>query len=189
VEWKTTVFPRLLAERDPQIRLLNSRHLNCVPICCHEFIPSTEHRPLYGWFHLPSALALALNGTTPIDNVEFDRIGAKPTEWRTTPPQQFGAVPLLWILDSTGELLVGPEAFRHVKHPSLACGQDIWAAGEIGFEMGKVRVVNLKTGHYLGQTPTGNKAILSAFVKAVFLAYNTVFLNDQGLLRFDTRVY
>jgi hypothetical protein len=85
--------------------------------------------------------------------------------------------------------LVGPEAFGHVKHPSLACGQDIWAAGEIGFEMGKLRVVNLKTGHYLGRTPTGNKAILSVFVKVVFLAYNTLFLNGQGLLRFDTRPY
>jgi hypothetical protein len=80
IQWKTTVFPQLLANRDPQIQLLRSSHQNCAPICSHEFIPSTEHRPLYGWFGFPSALALALDGITPINNVEFDRIGAKPIE-------------------------------------------------------------------------------------------------------------
>jgi hypothetical protein len=96
---------------------------------------------------------------------------------------------MIWILDSGREILVGPEAFRQIKHPSLACGQQVWGAGEIGFVEGKVRVVNLKTGHYLGRAAVGYKDVLMPFLNQVFTEYNHNFLMGKGLFHFDIRAY
>jgi hypothetical protein len=188
MQWRDMGFPELRASGSAEIELLTNR-FRCQPVCAHEFIPSTDHRPLYGWFMLPNFVALGPDGTL-LDNVEVDRNGrAIPTEWRPKPPQPFGLAKMLWILDERGEILVGPEAFGHIKHPSIACGQPVWAAGEIGFQNGKVRVANLKTGHYLGPRPVGYIELLSSFVKRVFTAYDKIFLNEQGLIDFDIREY
>jgi hypothetical protein len=184
IHWREVVFRELIETRSAEIELLTSNHLRCQPICAHEFIPSTDHKPLYGWFTRANFVALGPDGTL-LSNVEFDRNGrATPTEWK---PKSLGSVPMLWILDERGEILVGPEAFGHVKHPSIACGQPVWAAGEIGFLNGKVRVASLRTGHYLGPELVGYKRLLSPFVKRVFTAYDKTFLNGNGLIDFDMR--
>jgi hypothetical protein len=190
LRWRTTTFPHLLQNKNAEIEMLASNHQRCEPVCAHEFVPSTDHKPLYGWFDLDRLTAFCPDRVTEINNVEPDKSGAAaPGDWRPSPAQPFGVSRMLWVLDEGGEIIVGPEAFGHTKHPSLACGQRVWAAGEIGFENGKVRVANLKTGHYLGRRPVGYKGILRDFVNQVFNEYNNVFLNGRGLYNFDTREY
>lgn len=57
----------------------------------------------------------------------------------------------LWnyVITRRGEILVGAEDFGWVKHTSLAGGQSVWAAGQVGVENGELRLVDLQSGHYV----------------------------------------
>jgi hypothetical protein len=183
-EWNNR-FAELL-RANPEIRPLKSNHMRCEPVCAHDFIPSTQHRPLYGWFNLDSLVAFGSAGV-PLDSVSHDGRGVlSPTEWQSPT----GPVMLLWIMDEAGEILVGPEEGGHIKHSSIAAGHVVFAGGEIGFRQGKIRVVNLKTGHYLPPGQFGYKTIrLSPFVAEVFREYDRIFLQGQGLVDFDILNY
>jgi hypothetical protein len=86
----------------------------------------------------------------------------------------------LWnyILTSRGEILVASEDFGWVKHTSIAGGNEVWAAGQIGIENSQLRLIDLQSGHYiLGNITPGSvraKAIIQ-FTDDVFKRYFKVF--------------
>jgi len=57
----------------------------------------------------------------------------------------------LWnyVLTRRGEILVAAEDFGWIKHTSIAGGQNVWAAGQVGVENGQLRLVDLQSGHYV----------------------------------------
>ena len=57
----------------------------------------------------------------------------------------------LWnyVLTRRGEILVAAEDFGWIKHTSVAGGQNVWAAGQVGIENGQLRLVDLQSGHYV----------------------------------------
>jgi hypothetical protein len=185
LNWRTSVFPRLVAIKDPQIGLLRSNSPRCEPVCIHEFLPSTLHKPLVGWFDVNNVVAL--DGDSLLTNVMSDKIGRLvPAPWtpnRTALHNPIGRnVKIIWIIDQAGEILVTPEQLLHVKHSSLAAGCSVWAAGEMGFQSGKLRVINFSSGHYLSSVKiVGYKTALKPFVEVVFQQYNHMFLSGLGL--------
>jgi hypothetical protein len=86
-----------------------------------------------------------------------------------------------YVVIRRGEILVGAEDFGWIKHTSLAAGQSVWAAGEIGIENGQLRLVNLQSGHYVTSgaaniTPGSALAIaLTQFVEDAVKEYYRVF--------------
>src|ERR1051325_8892994 len=93
------------------------------------------------------------------------------------------AVQPLWnyVITSRGEILVGAEDFGWIKHTSVAAGQKVWAAGQVGLENGKLRLVDLQSGHYVlagsaNITPGSTLAReLIAFTESVIIAYFALF--------------
>ncbi|OHB76740.1 MAG: hypothetical protein A2Z25_02465 [Planctomycetes bacterium RBG_16_55_9] len=185
------MFPSIREEfhnKDARLALLaraDPRH--CPAPCVYDFVPPILHRPLVGWFaDRASWRALNPDGKTPLSNVEFKGEEERPAKWAPILPATLGPpmgmVSMLWVLDRDGEILVGPEEWERVKHPSIAAGDEVWAAGEIGFLNGKVRVVDLHSGHYMGRDPCiGWRDSRAEFVPEVFRAYNQTFMNGQGL--------
>jgi hypothetical protein len=57
----------------------------------------------------------------------------------------------IFVITENGEILLGLEDFGWFKHPSLAGGGAVWAAGEFGQQGGKLCVVDLHSGHYIGR--------------------------------------
>lgn len=191
LNWRDVVFRQLVAARNPQIALLSSNHQGCEPVCVHDFVPSTLHKPLVGWFTPNSWIAYNADGRTPLTNVVSDRAGKLvPGDW--TPRSTVSDNPveadvkLIWVLDQAGEILVAPEQLKHVKHSSLAAGCSVWAAGEIGFEAGQVRVVTFWSGHYVARTVkmiVGYKSLLKLFTDTVFRKYSESFMDGKGISR------
>jgi hypothetical protein len=58
----------------------------------------------------------------------------------------------LWnyVITHRGEILVASEDFGWIKHTSIAGGQNVWAAGQVGIENQQLRLVDLQSGHYVG---------------------------------------
>jgi hypothetical protein len=85
----------------------------------------------------------------------------------------------LWnyVLTRRGEILVGAEDFGWIKHTSIAGGQSVWAAGQVGIENGQLRMVDLQSGHYVLAgaaqiTPGSTLAVeLIRFTQRVFQGY------------------
>lgn len=103
-------------------------------------------------------------------------------QWNVARQSNWAWGKIIWVLDQAGEILVAPEQLKLVKHSSLAAGCKVWAAGEMGFEQGKLRVVNFLSGHYLSSARiVGYKPVLKSFVELVFRRYDEVFLNGHGL--------
>ncbi len=189
--WQETVFPIICREfqdgERPIALIPSAPPPGCLPPCLHDFVPSTLHRPLDGWFD-DRSLWRVLNpdGETPLSNVDSAGKKEVPAKWVPMWPissgLQMGAVYILWVLDRNGHILVGPEEWGCVKHSSIAAGDSLWAAGEIGFLDGKVRAVNLSSGHYMRtDLYTGWRDVLVEFVAAVFRAYDRIFMDTQGL--------
>src|SRR5207249_1504075 len=62
-EWSSSIFPKLIESKDRTIELMQpNRRQGCEAICAHEFIASTLHKPLYGWFDLQLTVATDLDG-------------------------------------------------------------------------------------------------------------------------------
>jgi hypothetical protein len=86
-----------------------------------------------------------------------------------------------YVVTRRGEILVGAEDFGWIKHTSLAAGQTVWAAGEVGIENGQLRLVNLQSGHYVTSgaaniTPGSALAgALTQFVEDAVKEYYRVF--------------
>jgi len=89
----------------------------------------------------------------------------------------------LWnyVITLRGEILVAAEDFDWIKHTSLAGGQKVWAAGQLGIEGGKLRLADLQSGHYVlaggahimpGSTLARD---LVTFTEQVFREYFAVF--------------
>lgn len=153
--WRDSVFPRLVREKHPAIIPLASSHLNCKPICIHDCLPSTLHKPLLGWFNPYAVVAFDYDGVSSLTNITTDQTGTLiPDKWTPNGTVPFysndSGVTIIWVLDQAGEILVTPEQL-FVKHSSVAAGCSVWAAGEMGFEHGKLRVVNLRSGHYMSK--------------------------------------
>jgi hypothetical protein len=57
----------------------------------------------------------------------------------------------LWnyVLTRRGDILVAAEDFGWIKHTSIAGGQSVWVAGQVGIENGQLRMVDLQSGHYV----------------------------------------
>jgi hypothetical protein len=89
----------------------------------------------------------------------------------------------LWnyVLTRRGEILVAAEDFGWIKHTSIAGGQSVWAAGQVGIEKGQLRMVDLQSGHYVlagaAQITPGSTlaAELRQFTENVFRGYFTTF--------------
>lgn len=62
-----------------------------------------------------------------------------------------GSVQPLWnyVLTRRGDILVAAEDFGWIKHTSIAGGESVWAAGQVGIESGQLRLVDLQSGHYV----------------------------------------
>ena len=89
----------------------------------------------------------------------------------------------LWnyVLTLRGEILVASEDFGWIKHTSIAGGQQVWAAGQVGTENGQLRLVDLQSGHYVlagSSYITPGSALATGMVKFtgdVFREYFRVF--------------
>lgn len=123
-------------------------------VCVHELVP-----PMQYW----TLRAFDLRGK---DNLA--------TETTVEP-----AVESLWnyVIDAGGEILVASEDLGFIKHSSIAAGLEVWAAGQLGIDGGKLRFVNLQSGHYLGQhsgiePSTEAERDLRKFCSTVFQSYS-----------------
>jgi hypothetical protein len=85
----------------------------------------------------------------------------------------------LWnyVLTWRGELLVAPEDFGFIKHTSIAAGENVWSAGQIGIQGNKLRVADLQSGHYVrGITPESTLGnLLVQFTQDIFKSYFQIF--------------
>jgi hypothetical protein len=131
--------------------------------CMHEMTPPLR------WWSMRSFtsrmrinnVALRADGTTGVDT----------------------SVQPLWnyVLTRRGEILVGAEDFGWIKHTSLAAGSSVLAAGQVGIENQRLRVIDLQSGHYvLGGashiTPGSHLAgLLVQFTEDIFKAYFQAF--------------
>jgi hypothetical protein len=70
-----------------------------------------------------------------------------------------------YVLTSRGEILVALEDFEWIKHTSIAGGNDVWSAGQIGVENSQLRVIDLQSGHYIGGNITPGSARAKAIIQ------------------------
>lgn len=131
--------------------------------CMHELTP-----PLRYWsMRSHSSRLKGTNVITRADGTVGVDPSVKPT-WN-------------YVVTRRGEILVGAEDFGWIKHTSIAGGQTVWAAGELGVENGVLRLVNLQSGHYVlsgaaNITPGSSlAAALRVFVEDVVKQYFGVF--------------
>jgi hypothetical protein len=94
-----------------------------------------------------------------------------------------GSVQPLWnyVLTRRGDILVAAEDFGWIKHTSVAGGESVWAAGQVGIESGQLRLVDLQSGHYVlagaAQITPGSALAkeLQKFTENVFRSYFQTF--------------
>ena len=104
----------------------------------------------------------------------------------------------VWVVDSQGEMMMGkratdtqrlPKSARGTEnklaHSVLARGRDIYAAGEIAFEDGRVKLVDSQTGHYSPRSE--GEVELSIFNQQVEEVY-TLMLEQTGLQEIESGV-
>ena len=133
--------------------------------CAHEYIPPYEHWDL---MHFANSVLQRTDGN-------LKEIG----ERLVIDPDTFG-----WdfVVTNIGEVLVcRTRYFQHVKHPSLAGGQQVWSAGELGVQDGIIRLLSLSSGHYLRgplrSFSPNDKEALRQYTQTVFETY----LNIHGI--------
>lgn len=131
--------------------------------CMHELTP-----PIRYWSMRSFSSRLRVNNViTHADGTVGVDPSVKPT-WN-------------YVITRRGEILVGAEDFGWIKHTSIAAGQTVWAAGEVGIENGQLRLVNLQSGHYVTSgaaniTPGSALAqALAQFVEDVIKDYFSAF--------------
>lgn len=136
-----------------------------VGFCMHELTP-----PLRYW----SMRSFAISTATYKDNV----IPRSHTVDKSVQP--------LWnyVLTQRGEILIAAEDFNWIKHTSIAGGEAVWAAGQVGIHHDKLFSVDLQSGHYIWPSilPASTRATsLINFTEEVFKEYFRFF----GLTRMD----
>jgi hypothetical protein len=130
--------------------------------CLHELAPPLKHGSLR-WFCQRIA--------TVKDNLQTRADGSLGVDPSSKPVWNF-------IITAAGEIVTGSEDFEAIKHTCLAAGSDVWAAGQLGIDGGKVRLVDLQSGHYVRPTVTVGTNLateLIAFTENAFKQYCTHF--------------
>lgn len=133
--------------------------------CLHEFTP-----PIHYW---------GLRGldTHGMNTTVFNQANGFLAVARHIPPL------LNYVITNQGDILMGTEDHGWIKHPSLAGGIKVWSAGQVGFENGKIRLVDLQSGHYVGN-PNHPEALiqgshvaeaLAIFTRNTFIDYSRIF--------------
>jgi len=126
--------------------------------CGHELTPPLSHWNLRGFSQSlpsrPDTVVSRPNGTLGVDEA------SKPM-W-------------LYIVTSYGEILVTAEDYEWIKHPCLAGGYEVWSAGQLGIERHEIRLVDLRSGHYIAPNIGATTALarrLLSFTREVFEQY------------------
>ena len=127
--------------------------------CWHELTPPLKHDNLRNFANttLPS-----LRNSNIITLVG----GAREVDEHIEPVWNF-------VVTQEGEILVGAEDYKLIKHTCLSAGRDVWSAGQIGIEHKKICIVDLKSGHYVKtSTLPVLKKLLSDFTREVSVHYS-----------------
>lgn len=98
-------------------------------VCGHELIP-----PLYHW----NLRGFSFRIKDLPDTVFLEEGG----DLKVTPGWMF-------VIALNGDVLIGSEDYHLIKHTCLAGGLDVWAAGQVGIQDHRIRLVDLHSGHYV----------------------------------------
>ncbi|MBI3891750.1 MAG: hypothetical protein HY303_09505 [Candidatus Wallbacteria bacterium] len=141
-------------------------------------LPSSNNMKTFSHWLLPhqhNALrSLAATGqprfADPITGISLDNVENDPPFF-TVKDQS----PWLWVLTIDGYFLAMQSVQDYWKHASLAAGQELFAAGELGFSAGQLKWMSLSSGHYMGwrfhRTQLGRLRSLKTWLARVADAY------------------
>ena len=124
--------------------------------CMHELTPPNQYFSLRS-FDSRMLLPFDPDPTDPATK-KLDPVTKKPKRRVTNLlTKQDGSIAVdesvkpIWnyVITLRGEVLVAPEDYGWIKHTSIAGGSDVWSAGQVGLEGGKLRLLDLQSGHYV----------------------------------------
>lgn len=122
--------------------------------CLHELTPPLHHWNLRGFPIAGKHTVITTGAGLAVD------LGAAPI-WN-------------YVIDQAGEILIGAEDFRWIKHSSISAGLGVWAAGQLGIDRGELRLIDLDSGHFVRHQilpMTNEYASLQQFATEVFRLY------------------
>jgi hypothetical protein len=138
--------------------------------CWHELIPPLEHYNLRGFVqHVLPNLHNNNIAQRISDNTLFIYTDSKP----------------LWnfVITVEGDILLSQEDYGVIKHSSLSGdgGRGVWSAGQVGIYNRKIRLVDLRSGHFTRPILPHRPLLqaLKGFTKQVFLSYEVGLLGPQ----------
>lgn len=137
--------------------------------CWHEFIPPLEHYNLSGFVR------------SVLPNIHNNNVAQRTNPNSTLYIQIHSQALWNFVISLEGEILLSQDDYGVIKHSSLSGGREVWSAGQVGIENHKIRLVDLRSGHFTRQIlhPTPLSRALIDFTKQVFLDYEAGLLGSQ----------
>jgi hypothetical protein len=128
--------------------------------CWHELIPPIGHRNLRGF----------ARDVLPLLD---DQVVVRPDGTTT---RNEDSSPHIFVVTVEGEILLSPEEWGLVKHPSLTAGRPVQTAGQVWVVNHRIALIDHDSGHYMKSIGKdwGNERLVN-FTRSVFTEYNRCF--------------